>query len=69
MLTSVLSRVFGRVLTSVLSLAGNPLHHRILEAAQDRGDRLVLRLDARDRDRPGDHAHGVGRVAIVLRLP
>ena len=42
---------------------------RVLEAAQQLGDRLVDAVDAGDRDGAGDDADLVGGVARVVRLP
>ena len=52
-----------------LCAAGHARGHRVAEAAEDRGHRLVDGRDAGHRDRAGDDAHGIGRVARVLGLP
>ena len=47
----------------------NTLDHRLLEAAENIGDRLIDGRDASHGDRAGDDAHGIGGIAGILGLP
>ena len=56
--------VFGGILLGLHALDG-----RVLETAEDIGDRLVHGGDTGHGDRAGDGTHGIGGVTLVFGLP
>ena len=56
--------VFGGILLGLHALDG-----RVLEMAEDIGDRLVHGGDAGHGNRAGDGAHGIGGITLILGLP